>query len=199
MITSSQEYQEFLAGIAPSFMEYTRIPTYEPIYEIDLNTRKVSAPPFIGVEGDHEAEYIFFRVDRYFDSIDLSNAIGLISFKNAKGEEFFQLIPCYDIYSEQGKMIFPWVIQAPAVQYAGTVLFSIKFYKANSTSGEIEYELNTQVAKTKSLAGWTSVTNKPHQYRLFDPSSLITTESQIENLNRLLSLQNELKVYWKEK
>ena len=58
MITSSQEYQEFLAGIAetaPSALKM-RIPTYEPIYEINLNTRKISPPPFVGVEGDHEAE-----------------------------------------------------------------------------------------------------------------------------------------------
>ena len=171
MITSSQEYQEFLAGIAetaPSTMKM-RIPTYEPVYEIDLNTRKITPPPFIGVEGDHEAEYIYFQVDRYFDGLDLSNAIGLIVFKNAKNEEYYQIIPYYDIYSIEGKIIFPWVIQAPAALYGGTVSFSVKFYQVDPTSGKLLYELNTLIAKTKVLVGWANMTGQSHTYEMIDP------------------------------
>ena len=139
MITSSQEYQEFLAGIAetaPSIVKM-RIPTYEPVYEINLNTRKIQSPPFIGVEGDHEAEYIFFQMDRYFDGLDLSDAIGSIVFKNANGEEYYQIIPYYDIYSIKDKIIFPWVIQAPAALYGGEVSFSVKFFKIDPTSKKL--------------------------------------------------------------
>lgn len=198
MITSSQEYQEFLAGIAetaPSMMKM-RIPTYEPVYEIDLNTRKITPPPFIGVEGDHEAEYIYFQVDRYFDGLDLSNAIGLIVFKNAKNEEYYQIIPYYDIYSIEGKIIFPWVIQAPAALYGGTVSFSVKFYQVDPTSGKLLYELNTLIAKTKVLVGWANMTGQSHTYELIDPQSLIANSETIDTLNRLLALENELKVYW---
>lgn len=198
MITSSQEYQEFLAGIAetaPSMMKM-RIPTYEPIYEIDLNTRKITPPPFIGVEGDHEAEYIYFQVDRYFDGLDLSNAIGLIVFKNAKNEEYYQIIPYYDIYSIEGKIIFPWVIQAPAALYGGTVSFSVKFYQVDPTSGKLLYELNTLIAKTKVLVGWANMTGQSHTYEMIDSQSLIANSETIDTLNRLLALENELKVYW---
>lgn len=198
MITSSQEYQEFLAGIAetaPSMMKM-RIPTYEPVYEIDLNTRKITPPPFIGVEGDHEAEYIYFQVDRYFDGLDLSNAIGLIVFKNAKNEEYYQIIPYYDIYSIEGKIIFPWVIQAPAALYGGTVSFSVKFYQVDPTSGKLLYELNTLIAKTKVLVGWANMTGQSHTYEMIDPQSLIANSETIDTLNRLLALENELKVYW---
>lgn len=198
MITSSQEYQEFLAGIAetaPSMMKM-RIPTYEPVYEIDLNTRKITPPPFIGVEGDHEAEYIYFQVDRYFDGLDLSNAIGLIVFKNAKNEEYYQIIPYYDIYSIEGKIIFPWIIQAPAALYGGTVSFSVKFYQVDPTSGKLLYELNTLIAKTKVLVGWANMTGQSHTYEMIDPQSLIANSETIDKLNRLLALENELKVYW---
>ena len=198
MITSSQEYQEFLAGIAetaPSMMKM-RIPTYEPIYEIDLNTRKITPPPFIGVEGDHEAEQIYFQVDRYFDGLDLSNAIGLIVFKNAKNEEYYQIIPYYDIYSIEGKIIFPWVIQAPAALYGGTVSFSVKFYQVDPTSGKLLYELNTLIAKTKVLVGWANMTGQSHTYEMIDPQSLMANSETIDTLNRLLALENELKVYW---
>jgi hypothetical protein len=91
MITSSQEYEQFLANIAedtPSTI-VMRLPTTEPVYEIDWNSRSVSAPPFIGVEGDHEAEIIYFEMDRYFDAFDLAETIGLIIFKNARQEQYY--------------------------------------------------------------------------------------------------------------
>jgi len=90
MITNSEEYELFLSNIAdtaPSVLKM-RIPVNETIYEIDWNTRKITAPPFIGVEGDHQAEYIFFRMDRFYDIIDLAETIGLIIFKNSKNEEY---------------------------------------------------------------------------------------------------------------
>jgi len=37
-----------------------RIPADEPIYNINLNTRVIDPPKFLGVEADHEAEAIFF-------------------------------------------------------------------------------------------------------------------------------------------
>lgn len=198
MITSSQEYQEFLAGIAstaPSVLKM-RIPTYEPIYEIDLNTRKISPPPFIGVEGDHEAEYIFFQIDRFYDGIDLADAIGVILFKNAKNEEYYQVIPYYDIYSIDGKIIFPWAIQAPAALYGGIVSFSVKFFKIDPTSRKLIYELNTLIAKTKVLVGWANTTGNYHTYNALDPESLLLDNETLENLNRILTAKGEIQVRW---
>lgn len=198
MITSSQEYQEFLAGIAdtaPSALRM-RIPTYEPVYEIDMNTRKITPPPFIGVEGDHEAEYVFFQIDRYYDNIDLADAIGVILFKNAKNEEYYQIIPYYDIYSIEGKIIFPWVIQAPAALYGGTVSFSVKFFKINPTSKKLVYELNTLIAKTKVLVGWANTTGNYHTYNTLAPDSIILDNDTLEKINMLLSLDGQMKIHW---
>lgn len=198
MITSSQEYQEFLAGIAdtaPSALKM-RIPTYEPVYEINMNTRKITPPPFIGVEGDHEAEYVFFQIDRYYDNIDLADAIGVILFKNAKNEEYYQIIPYYDIYSIEGKIIFPWVIQAPAALYGGTVSFSVKFFKINPTSKKLVYELNTLIAKTKVLVGWANTTGNYHTYNTLAPDSIILDNDTLEKINMLLSLDGQMKIHW---
>ena len=198
MITSSQEYQEFLAGIAstaPSALKM-RIPTYEPVYEINLNTRKISPPPFVGVEGDHEAEYVFFQMDRFYDGIDLADAIGVILFKNAKDEEYYQVIPYYDIYSIDGKIIFPWAIEAPAALYGGTLSFSVKFFKIDPTSRKLVYELNTQIARTKVLVGWANTTGNYHTYNTLNPDSIIIDNETLENINRLLSLEGKMKLYW---
>ena len=75
MVTGSAEYKKYLATMANSYNPpniLIRIPAEEPIYNIDLNTRVVEAPKFLGVEADHEAELIYFMVDRYFDSVDLA-------------------------------------------------------------------------------------------------------------------------------
>ena len=95
-------------------------------------------------------------MDRFYDGIDLSTGIGLVVFKNAKNEEYYYLIPYYDIYSIKGKIIFPWAIQAPAALYGGTLSFSVKFFKIDPTSKKLVYELNTMIAKTKVLVGWSN-------------------------------------------
>ena len=199
MITGSQEYEQFLANIAegaPSVLTM-RLPTTEPIYEIDWNSRKVSAPPFIGVEGDHEAEIIYFQMDRYYDAIDLAESIGMITFKNAKNEEYYYLIPNYDIYSVEGKIIFPWVIQAPVALYGGTVQFAIKFFKVEPTSKKLAYELNTIVARTKVLVGWANFNNVNHTYNTLNPESIILDNNVLDDLNTILQSRRYLSIYWK--
>jgi hypothetical protein len=77
---------------------------------VDLNTRKISAPPFLSVEADHSAEIIFFSIDRYYDSMDLSQLVGMIQFRDAKNREYYYVIPYYDTTSVEQKIIFPWNI-----------------------------------------------------------------------------------------
>ena len=197
MITPSEEYERFLANIAetaPSVLKM-RLPTNEPIYQINLNTRKIEAPPLIGVEGDHKAEYVFFEMDRFYDLIDLSEAIGMITIRNAKNEEFYQLIPYYDIYSKKGKIIFPWVIQAPAAMYSGVTSFSMKFFKIDPTSQKLDYELNTTIAKTKVLVGWANTTIN-HTYNTLSPESIIIDNETLEKLNMILRTAQYTQIYW---
>jgi len=49
-------------------------------------------------------------MDRYYDAIDLSETIGIVSIRNANKEEYYFIIPYYDIYSMSNKIIFPWII-----------------------------------------------------------------------------------------
>ena len=200
MIVSPEEYNALLNGLNDpnEFLKYVRIPRDEPIYEIDLNTRKISPPPFIGVEGDHEAEYVYFQVDRYFDGLDLSTAIGLVVFKNAKNEEYYWLIPYYDIYSIEGKIIFPWVIQAPAALYGGVVSFSVKFFQIDPTSKKLVYELNTMVAKTRVLVGWANTTGNYHKYNTLSPDSIIIDNETLDKINTLLALDDKINIYWND-
>ena len=83
-ITSLNEYFQHirdLAGMAigtgrtgtdPYFL---RLPLDEPFFEINANTRGITVPgelSQIAVKGDKLAEVVFFRIDRYYDAVDLN-------------------------------------------------------------------------------------------------------------------------------
>ena len=177
MITGSAEYKEYLKQLSDSYNPpniLIRIPADEHIYNIDWKNRSVEAPNFLGVEADHESEIIFFEMNRYYDNMDLSTCIGMIQFKNAKHEEYLYIIPAYDTLSSPGKIIFGWNIQSPVTKYGGTVQFSFKFFKIDKTSGELLYELNTLVAKTKVLIGWANTNGANHKYNQYTVDQVLT-------------------------
>ena len=67
-------------------MQYIQIPAEEKIYKIDLNTRTVEAPNFLAVTDEHNAEILWFSVDRFFDSYDLRSTSCWIQYTNANKE-----------------------------------------------------------------------------------------------------------------
>ena len=177
MITSGEEYRQYIATLSRSYNPPTiliRIPANETVYNIDLNTRIIDPPKFLGVEADHEAEAIFFQVDRFFDNIDLAQCLGAIQFRNAKNEEYIYVIPAYDITSNPNKIIFAWNIQSPVTKYGGSVQFALKFFKIDKTSGELLYELNTLVCKSRVLVGWASKDGVNHNYNQFTVDQVLT-------------------------
>ncbi len=204
MITKSEEYLNFLQEISKGTPTYElRIPSDEPIYEIDLNTRIVNAPNFLSVESDHEAEIIYFSMDRYFESMDLVNCTGLVLFKNANNEEFAYLIPAYDIVSQPGKIIFGWDIQGAVTKYSGTVQFAFKFYKLDEQFDEeigdfkavLEFDLNTLISQSKILKGWASI-SKANPSDLHIPE-IIVDNNIIQKIDHLTDLTSEL-IEWQE-
>lgn len=105
-------------------------PKLKDIYDIDLNTRTVKAPSILSVSKDHEAETIYFRVDRYHDYMDLSLTAGIIQFITPDNQTHWYPIPFYDIVSEKDndKMIIPWCIDGTVTQYSGPITFSFRFF-----------------------------------------------------------------------
>lgn len=127
-------------------------------------------------------------MDRFVDSMDLSNCLGLIQFKNARREEYYQLISDYDTLSEPGKIIFAWDIQGAATKYGGSITFSVKFFKINPASGELLYEINTLVASSKVLNGWANG-NTEHDSMTADKifvedSSIMVTLSALKDATK---------------
>ena len=198
MITGSEEYERFLKNVQDGYNPpdvRIRLPQDEPLYSIDWNTRKIDAPTFLSVEADHSAEIIFFVMDRYYDSIDLANMVGLIQFRNAKNEEYYYVIPYYDTTSMDQKIIIPWNIQSPVTKYGGSVSFSIKFFKCDVLSGKLLYEINTLVARSKVLVGWANIHGQQHEYNAFNAEQIVGDNTLAQNLQQYMNAQNA-GLYW---
>ncbi len=210
MITNSEEYLDFLTKIQNGTPTYEiRVPSDEPIYEVDLNTRVIDAPKFLSVETDHDAELVYFSIDRYFENVDLLTCAGLVLFKNAKNEEYAYLIPAYDVVSKPGKIIFGWNIQGAVTKYSGNVQFAFKFFKlnekfddeSNSFKSVLEFDLNTLIAQSKILSGWASI-SKSDSSDLYVPEIIIDNDilESIADLkvaaSELRELQQEMQIFW---
>ena len=104
-------------------------PKYEPIIDVDLDTRTISTPEFLSVNSDHRSETVYFKCARYYNDIDLSQMCGIIQYINAAGEGRVYPIPFYDLDTcsseERPMMLFPWCIEGEATKKAGDVLSKV--------------------------------------------------------------------------
>ena len=127
--------------------------------DIDLSTRVINSPQFLSVEKDHKSTVIYFKVDRYFDFMDLANTVCVIEYKIPGNKvPYLYVVPYFDIASHivDGKIIFPWVLGNPATQQNGTVEYAIRFFRLSEDSAvetKIVYDLRTLPAKSTILKG----------------------------------------------
>lgn len=130
-------------------------------YNIDMSTRTIDAPQYLSVAKDHKSTVIYFKIDRYFEFMDLSNTICVIEYivpNSDKKVPYLYVVPYLDImtYATEGKMVFPWVIGGIATQQDGIIEYDIRFYKLESLTKEnskIIYDLHTLPAQSKVLTG----------------------------------------------
>ena len=158
MKTSQKEYNELLYAINdPNNLTnepiYYRIPADEPVYKIDLEKREIDAPEFLSVLEDHNAEVIWFKVDRFFDDVDLYGTTCWIQYINALKEEYVAVtIPKVIEDNDHSVLYIPWPINNAVAKAAGNVNFSFQFYKMGEDK-KIYFSLHTKPATSKILHG----------------------------------------------
>ena len=171
-ITSLEEYYNWLPEIKSKSIidedgktvlvptKYTILPLDEPHFEINANTRAINIPNEfkkngIAVQGDDLAEVVYFKVDRYFDAMDLNNTDIYIEWETPKDKTHDAIksvsdITIRDIESEPGKLIFGWAISDAITAAAGNLKFSVKFlqWDKDESTGKrnMVYALNTLTA-----------------------------------------------------
>lgn len=152
MITSSDEYRQKLLEIQNSTtVTLSTLPSDEPRFLIDANSRTIQIPSefsFLGVKGDHKAETIYFEIDRFFDSEDLSQHTCIVQFVNESNEGIYPVTQM-DVTSCDGKIIFGWTIENCSTIVPGKIDFSIRFYTIEN--GYYTYNWNSLVANSNIL------------------------------------------------
>lgn len=138
-ITTLEEYFSWLRNLGNINRKYTVLPLDEEHFEINANTRAINIPASfkkngIAVQGDDLAEVIYFKIDRYFDYMDLNNTDIYIQWetpKDANGNQVRSVSPAYirDIESEPGKLIFGWAISDAITATSGNLRFSVRFFQ----------------------------------------------------------------------
>ena len=186
MITISTEYYRNLYRIQqdnnlPSLA--VLLPSTENIYELDLNSRTITAPEFLSNYTDHAAEVIYFKCDRYFDYMDLSTCTIVVQYKNALGESRLYAVPFVDVAtcSLENKMLIPWCVDGNVTAQAGEVKFSIRFYKIDINGSVMEYSLTTLPAKSKVLEAMNVIEDDAEPF-VFTPSQYEQVLSQIASI-----------------
>lgn len=193
MITTANEYYANLAYIQDyNFpVQAVLVPSDERLYDVDLHTRTVSMPEFLSVETDHKSETIYFKVDRFFDYMDLSTVACVIQYINARGESYYYPVPFYDCitFNEENKMLIPWNIDGSATVAPGTVKFSIRFYKI--VEGKFIYNLNTKTITAKVLHGIDNEQFSTEKYQLATDVFLQIQEALLKLNERVVA-----QLYW---
>ena len=154
MITQPEEYRQRLLDIQNSTdVTYMTIPSEEPRFKVDLKNRTITIPKefeFLGTKNEHNAETVYFEIDRYFNGEDLSNHTCIIQFINKSGDGGLYPVTVIDKESEEGKIIFGWQIKEEVTYVAGEVQFAIRFYSINEDN-RFTYNFNTLIGKSVIL------------------------------------------------
>jgi hypothetical protein len=139
--------------------KYLIVPFDEPYFEIDANTRTITVPEHfkkygVGVSGDNVAEFLVFKIDRYFDHDDLFQKKIAINWSFTPKSS---RLPIYgtprrafapDDELEPGYVVFGMPIVKEMAQDAdgklssGTLTFSITFYSDDGDPA-YAYSFNT--------------------------------------------------------
>lgn len=205
MITTPSDYLELLYRIQDSNRQVTIIglPKEEKIYEINLNTRTIEMPSdIVTIKHDHNAETIYFKLDRYFDGVDLANEDIhiIVQYENADTRStkkgYIYAPPFIDVSTlrEEKKIIFPWVIEGPATAYSGIVKFSIQFYIVGTDIVDgiqkyfYKYNLNTLESSIRVENGM-DVVSESENY-IYDVDTIKGIYAEIDTIRKT----NDL--YW---
>jgi hypothetical protein len=127
-------------------IKFIALPIDEKPLRINANTRAIEIPDEykhngVGVVGDHTAEILFFKIDRYFDNVDLANQDIQIEWQNSEMEGIISAWPI-DKESEPDYLLFGWVLTENITSTDGKVKFAVRF-SSKDNYNNITYSFST--------------------------------------------------------
>lgn len=186
-ITSLDEYFSYIVELNAISKRYTILPLDEEVFEIDANARTITVPQSftkngISVQGDEVGEIVYFRINRFYDAMDLALRDIYIEWKSAAKDENGKEITgvsvpwVIDTESEPGYIIFGWPLSSKITAAAGQISFAVRFYTFDPDTDTLKYSLSTltQTATIKPALN-------------FDLINIIQDGSLIDNSDALIS------------
>ena len=154
-VSTLEQLYEIQAKYAPSNVF---LPFADNIYDVNLDTRTINSPEFLSVRRDHKSEVIYFKVDRFFDYMDLANTTCIIQYLlpgDTTKVPHIYVVPFYDTttYFGENKMIFPWSVGGAATMVDGDIEYAIRFFRVEGEreNASLAENLNKLPAKSKIL------------------------------------------------
>lgn len=145
-------------------LRFSRLPVDEPPFAINASSRIIDIPADfkkngIAVIGDHLAEVLYFTIDRYYDTWDLLDPSiqvvaqwsyvsggktvrsGISIIAPDESENGYSIRKDAKVFASDDKIMFGWPINNTIAQEAGSIKFSIRFFKI--ASGHLVFNMNT--------------------------------------------------------
>lgn len=124
---------------------FLMLPLDEDIFEIDANKRLINIPDHfkrngVSVQGDEIAETLLFKIDRYFDAMDLDKCTMVVQWEN-QHNKYVTPITLKDTKSYPGQILFGWPLSSTLTEYAGPIKFSVRFIKYISNNIDSEEQI----------------------------------------------------------
>ena len=142
------------------------MPLDEPFFKIDANARVIEIPANfkkngIGVQNDHWAEILYFKVDRYYDYQDLASLNIFINWEfipsgtrngassGIKVSKAFAPDPDF----EPNQLIFGWIVDRKMTPAKGVLKFSVSFADSAVPGVPGGYQLSTLISQVNINEG----------------------------------------------
>lgn len=131
--------------------KFYRLPLEEGTFNVDMSSRMISVPPEfqnygLGVKGDANAEVVWFKVSRWFDTMDLGVQECWVQWQNAKTSGNSPVVLKDSVEDE---LYLGWVITPDMTAQSGNLEFALRFFtidKDESGNDYVKYSLSTQKA-----------------------------------------------------
>lgn len=154
-ISTLDQLVDIQAKYAPS---QVYLPFAHNIYEVNLNERQIYGPDVLSVQRDHKSEVLYFKLDRYFDYMDLTNTVCIVEYILPDDKEripHIYIVPYYDStkFMKEDKILVPWAVGGAATSKNGILEYALRFFKVEGSGkdAKLVYNLNTLSTKTKVL------------------------------------------------
>lgn len=140
-ISTLDEYFQHLHEISLKDPSLIILPLDEEKFFIDGNSRKITVPQAftkngVGVQGDHYAEYIYFKIDRYFENIDFGSPsiTAVVEFIDANQQKHFTKAWIKYTDEKSSKVTIGWPITQDVTSKAGSIKFSVRLFELEGNS-----------------------------------------------------------------